>query len=1455
MAGSTGAKRRNVRSLIWLYALVLALAAATAFLAEVPRADAQSTIWPSTATPAVASDPDTSAVELGVKFRSDVDGSITGIRFYKGAANTGTHTGHLWTATGTLLATVTFTGETASGWQQANLTTPVAITANTVYVASYFAPAGRYAVTAPYFTSGVDNPPLHALADGVSGGNGVYNYGSSAFPDSTFNSSNYWVDVVFTASATGPPTVTSVTPTSGATSVATTTAVTATFSKAMNASTITTGTFTLQGSAGTVAGTVGYNATTRIATLTPSAALANGTTYTATVVGGASGVKDTSGTAMAANFVWSFTTAAAAGACPCTIWPSTATPAIASESDANAVELGVKFRSDVSGSMTGIRFYKGAGNTGTHTGHLWTATGTLLATATFTGETASGWQQANFPTPVSITANTVYVASYFAPVGRYAVTSSYFASTGVDNPPLHALANGVSGGNGVYNYGPSAFPSSSFNSTNYWVDVLFTTTGTPPSVTSVTPASGASGVVTGTTVTATFSKAMDATTINTSTFTLRGPTTSVTATVSYNATTQTATLTPSAALANGTTYTATVQGGTSGVKDTSGVAMAADFVWSFTTVSAPGACPCTIWPSTATPAVPSANDSSPVEVGVKFRADVNGSITALRFYKGAGNTGSHIGSLWTAAGTLLTSVTFTNETASGWQQVSFPSPVPITANATYVASYHTNTGHYSVTAPYFASGGVDNPPLHALADGLSGGNGVYQYGGGGFPTSTFNSGNYWVDVVFSTAASGDTTPPTITSTFPANGAIGLPTGTAVTATFSEGMDQTTINTSTFELRNPSNSLMAATVSYNFASKMATLQPTSALTPVTTYTARVKGGSAGVKDLAGNPLANDVTWSFTTATLPTQGPGGPILVVTTSSNPFGTYYAEILRAEGFNAFAVADIGSVTAATLGSYDVVILGEMSLSASQVAMFTGWVNTGGNLIAMRPDKQLAGLLGLTDLAATLSNTYLLVTTSSGPGTGIVNQTIQFHGTADRYLLLDATNVATLYSNATTPTTNPAVTLRSVGTSGGQVAAFTYDLARSVVYTRQGNPAWAGQERDGVSPIRSDDLFFGGAVPDWVDLTKVAIPQADEQQRLLANLILQMNQDRKPLPRFWYFPRGLKAVVVMTGDDHGQGGTGGRFDSYAAQSVPGCVVDNWECIRGTSYVYPTGSLSDALAAVYTAQGFEVSIHVQNQTNPAVLSSCVNFTPTSLESNYASQLSAWAGNFPSQAPPSTHRFHCIVWSDWSTQAETELRHGMRLDTNYYYFPAAWLQDRPGMFTGSGMPMRFTKVDGTMIDVYQATSQMTDESGQSFPFTVDSLLDKALGAEGYYGAFTANMHTDQVASTGSDAIVASAVARGVPIVSSRQMLTWLDGRNNSFFGSLAWSGTTLSFSVNVATGGNGLQAMLPTNAAGKALSTITRGGSSVPFTTQTIKGIQYAVFSATTGAYQATYTGP
>jgi hypothetical protein len=163
-------------------------------------------------------------------------------------------------------------------------------------------------------------------------------------------------------------------------------------------------------------------------------------------------------------------------ACPCTIWDTAATPSTPADTDTAAVEVGAKFRSEAAGSVTGVRFYKGPGNTGTHVGHLWTAAGALLATVTFSGESASGWQQATFASPVPISAGTTYVISYFAPNGHYAADAGYFAVAGHDSAPLHALASGVDGLNGVYRYGASGsgVPNSSWQSANYWVDLLFT---------------------------------------------------------------------------------------------------------------------------------------------------------------------------------------------------------------------------------------------------------------------------------------------------------------------------------------------------------------------------------------------------------------------------------------------------------------------------------------------------------------------------------------------------------------------------------------------------------------------------------------------------------------------------------------------------------------------------------------------------------------------------------------------------------------------------------------------------------------------------------------------------------------------------------------------------------------------------------------------------------------------
>ena len=167
--------------------------------------------------------------------------------------------------------------------------------------------------------------------------------------------------------------------------------------------------------------------------------------------------------------------------CPCTDFSSSTVPTQVDSGDGSSLELGVRFRADFDGYVNGIRFYKAVTNTGTHIGNLWSNTGVLLASAVFTSETASGWQQVTFSNPVAVTANTTYVASYFAPAGHYSDTPGYFANSGSDAPPLHFLKSGVDGGNGVFAYGASsAFPASSFNSTNYWVDVTYVPASSMP---------------------------------------------------------------------------------------------------------------------------------------------------------------------------------------------------------------------------------------------------------------------------------------------------------------------------------------------------------------------------------------------------------------------------------------------------------------------------------------------------------------------------------------------------------------------------------------------------------------------------------------------------------------------------------------------------------------------------------------------------------------------------------------------------------------------------------------------------------------------------------------------------------------------------------------------------------------------------------------------------------------
>jgi hypothetical protein len=206
-------------------------------------------------------------------------------------------------------------------------------------------------------------------------------------------------------------------------------------------------------------------------------------------------------------------------------------------------------------------------------------------------------------------------------------------------------------------------------------------------------------------------------------------------------------------------------------------------------------------------------------------------------------------------------------------------------------------------------------------------------------------------------------------------------------------------------------------------------------------------------------------------------------------------------------------------------------------------------------------------------------------------------------------------------------------------------------------------------------------------------------------------------------------------------------------------------------------------------------------------------------------------------------------------AKVDLANGMRMSLDWAAYPGSWIGGLPGFMAGGGFPMRFADTDGTPINVWQEPTNLTDDgtTAAQTPAFIQSLLNNALGATGYYGAFGVLIHADNTGTNQAlEDVVSNAQSRNVPIISSKQLLDWTDGRDNSTLRDLQWNAGTMTFSVSAATGSSGLQVMLPTQGPTGTLTTITLNGSSVPFTTQTIKGIQYAFFNAVTGSYTATY---
>ena len=613
---------------------------------------------------------------------------------------------------------------------------------------------------------------------------------------------------------------------------------------------------------------------------------------------------------------------------------------------------------------------------------------------------------------------------------------------------------------------------------------------------------------------------------------------------------------------------------------------------------------------------------------------------------------------------------------------------------------------------------------------------------------------------------------------------------------------------------------------------------------------------------------------------------PILLVIDqdSANRFGIYLTEILRAEGVNCFHTTDLSTLQPAALEKYEVVILAEALLNDEQAKMFEGYVARGGRLVSMKPDDRLGSVFGLERSAGTLSKGYIKTEPNHPACVGVNSSTLQTHSPATLYRLTGAETIAWLYNDRDTAIEHPAISIQKFGE--GFAVAFAFDLAMSIAYMRQGDPEHVNEDIDGLQGKRSVDMFVG-----WIDLERIAIPQADEQQRLLVNILAQLS--RQPLPRLWYFPEDKKSVLIVTGDSHSNPAKfiedvltrveerGGHMTVYYSPQI---VSDAGRAARWTRFWLTdhVSLISDMLGDEFGSptpfmmddwrlRGHEITLHP--------------YVDEDLEDGWHLYWKEFTGR--GYAPLSqTVRTHRILWTGWVETARVQAAYGMRMNFDYYHVGPS-LQKKNGEWvnghlTGSGRPMKFIDEQGRIIDHYQQLTQLTDEhlipmdvpgwggwpnlSAEQAVEVSKYLLDRSVKYNDYC-AIGGQFHIDPFQLGGDPAekggiflegTLDYAQQLGVPILSAQEWLNFTDLRHDTEFINMTWDATasTLTFNLSPRNPADAtLTVLLPMRNAAKTISTLNVDGVTTPYSARLVIGsVEYiqVILSAQEHALKVTY---
>jgi len=586
-------------------------------------------------------------------------------------------------------------------------------------------------------------------------------------------------------------------------------------------------------------------------------------------------------------------------------------------------------------------------------------------------------------------------------------------------------------------------------------------------------------------------------------------------------------------------------------------------------------------------------------------------------------------------------------------------------------------------------------------------------------------------------------------------------------------------------------------------------------------------------------------SFTSCNFKSTGKSTPPILVLATDKDFGSYTCEILKAEGFNEFMRDSITSpgFSSGYLKKFDLVILAETGLTGSQAKILTGYVKAGGNLITFRPESKLLGIFGIRPTGTTVRDGYIRIDTTTSPGAGLIGRTLQFHGPADIFIPDGSQQLATLFFNASESCGSPAVVINRLGK--GSAAAFCFNLPKSIVLTRQGNPDWAGEERDHIDGPTATDLFYpSDRDKQWNDPLKISLPQADEQMRLLTHIIEQFGQSAKPLPRFWYFPDSLKCVFMFTIDG----------EDTPEKEINGEIMDV-QAKGANATLFEIGTyISPETVERWRAAGHEVSVHyndVPNYSAPDYSNMSEVYERMTREFTAAYGL-----------VPRTSRNHWAVWCskdetgkiEFSEQARIEEKYGIQFDCNYYQFGGNNVfpnfLGEVGHFTGSGIPMRFADTQGRIINVFQSNTQLPDETWlkPNVENRGKVLIDRSIDDENYTW-INANFHTwywPECREAGLH-ILDHCNSRGVPVFTTERANNFVRTKDEATFTGINWKDNTLSFTVSSSHAcRDRLTILLPATFGKSKLAELNLDDKKTKFSLWKIKGTVYSYVSVEPG---------